>query len=92
MGDDNHLGNLSLKNSNTLCVKSFHRWEDNIKVAFDGGREVVDWIKLARSRVQWQAVVMLINLAILQVHGISWPVEQSYWLVHSGTKVDCFPR
>ena len=54
--------------------------------------KAVDWIKLAGDRVQWQAVVMLINLRVRQVDGISWPVEQSYWLVHSGTKVDCFPR
>jgi len=52
--------------------KSVHRWEDNNKVAFDEGeRKVVDWIKLAGGRVQWQAVVMLINLRARQVHGIS---------------------
>jgi len=62
--------------------------ETNIKKK----RKVVDWIKLAGGRVQWQAVVMLINRRVRQVFGISWPVEQRYWLVHSGTKVDCFPR
>ena len=91
--DDKHLGNLSLRDSETFCLKSVHRWEDKNKVAFDEGeRKVVDWIKLAGGRVQWQAVVMLINRRVRQVLGISWPVEQRYWLVHSGTKVDCFPR
>ena len=52
----------------------------------------MDWIKLAGRSVQWQAVVVLIKLRVRQEHGISCPAEQSYWLVHSGTKVDCFPQ
>jgi hypothetical protein len=36
----------------------------------------VDWIKLARGRVQWQAVVILISRRVPQMQGISWPVEQ----------------
>jgi len=76
LGNDKHLGNLSLKDSKTLCLKSVLKWEDNYKVAFDEGErkvvgKVVDWIKLAGGRVQWQAVVMLINLRVRQVHGIS---------------------
>jgi hypothetical protein len=39
-------------------------------------REDVDWIKLADGRVQWQAVVILINLRVPKMHGIVWPVEE----------------
>jgi hypothetical protein len=42
------------------------RWKDNIRMDFrEVGREVVDWVHLARDRDQWRALVnTVINLRV----------------------------
>jgi hypothetical protein len=46
--------------------RSRHKWEDNIKIDLtEIGSEGVDWIQLARDRVQWRAFVnTVMNLQV----------------------------
>ena len=43
-----------------------HRWEDNIKLDLEVGRDCGDWMELAQDRDRWRALVSTVmNLRVV---------------------------
>jgi hypothetical protein len=53
------------RESKSLLLRPRHRWEDNIKWIFKKWYRGMDWIRLARDRVKWRALVItVLNLRV----------------------------